>query len=137
MLKALPLTPRDRPARLMAHWPEVVRDSLEAYGYQAPSRRAPRPTPAAVSRADAAVPWLLWVAPEAQRVLWARASGVPWRRLEDMDGRSHTTLRKVEAAGLDAICRELNRDLVPGSRGRGRVPPGPGEAGGWRKRDRK
>ncbi len=75
VLKALPLTARDRPGRLMAHWPDVVRDSLEAYGYQAPSRRAPRPTPAAVSRADAAVPWLLWAAPEAQRVLWARASG--------------------------------------------------------------
>ncbi len=44
-----------------------------------------------------------------RKIVWARACRVPWRRLEDMDGRSHTTLRKVQAEGIEAILRWLNR----------------------------
>jgi len=37
---------------------------------------------------------------------------IAWRKLEDLDGRSHTTLRKVRAAGLDAILARLNAPLT-------------------------
>lgn len=113
VLRALALTGRDRPAKLAAHWPEVVRDGFEASAAAPMRNRPPAPRPAAVTRADAAVAWLYWTEAAERRVLWARALGVPWRRLEDMDGRSHTTLRKVEAAGCEAICRRLNAALVP------------------------
>jgi hypothetical protein len=66
-----------------------------------------------VSRADAAVLWLLWLEDAPRRIVWARASGIPWRRLEDLDGRSHTTLRRVEGEALAAICRRLNAPLAP------------------------
>ena len=36
----------------------------------------------------------------SRRIVLARAAGIPWRRLEEMDGRSHTTLRKVEVSAL-------------------------------------
>lgn len=111
VLRGLSLGNRDFPARLAAAWPDVVRLGMEAHGYVAPSRRPAQPTPAAVSRADEAVLWLLWLDDEARRVVWARASKIPWRRLEDMDGRSHTTLRRIEAGGLDALCRRLNAPL--------------------------
>jgi hypothetical protein len=107
-LRALGLGARDRPARLASRWPEVVRESMEAYGYAAPRLRLGPPTPAAISRADEAVAWLLWVEDAERRIVWARACRIPWRRLEDLDGRSHTTLRKVEAGGLAAIRRRLN-----------------------------
>jgi hypothetical protein len=90
VLRALALGLRDRPAGLMAHWPDVVRQGFEAYGYDSVRLRPPAPSPAAVSRADAAVLWLLWLEDAPRRIAWARASGIPWRRLEDMDGRSHT-----------------------------------------------
>jgi hypothetical protein len=113
VLRALALGLRDRPAGLMAHWPDVVRQGFEAYGYESVRLRPPMPSPAAVSRADAAVLWLLWLDDAPRRIAWARASGIPWRRLEDLDGRSHTTLRRVEGEALATICRRLNAPLAP------------------------
>lgn len=111
VLRAMAISCRDRPVGVVAHWPDVVRQGFEAYGYAPVRVRPPAPTPAAISRADAAVPWLLWLDATARRIVWARASGIPWRRLEDMDGRSHTTLRRVEREGLGEICRRLNAGL--------------------------
>jgi hypothetical protein len=113
VLRALALGLRDRPAGLMARWPDVVRQGFEAYGYESVRLRPPAPSPAAVSRADAAVLWLLWLDDAPRRIAWARASGIPWRKLEDLDGRSHTTLRRVEGEALAAICRHLNAPLAP------------------------
>jgi hypothetical protein len=113
VLRALTLGLRDRPAGLMARWPDVVRQGFEAYGYDSVRLRPPMPSPAAVSRADAAVLWLLWLDDAPRRIAWARASGIPWRKLEDLDGRSHTTLRRVEGEALATICRRLNAALAP------------------------
>lgn len=111
VLRALALNCRDRPFGLVSHWPDVVRQGFEVYGYASARLRPPAPSPAAVSRADGAVPWLLWLDGAGRRIVWARASGIPWRRLEDMDGRSHTTLRRIEREGLGEICRRLNAGL--------------------------
>lgn len=40
---------------------------------------------------------------DCRRIVMARACRIPWRRLEEMDGRSHTTLRKVERRGLEVL----------------------------------
>lgn len=110
-LVALKLGIRDIPSRQMARWPDVVRGAFEGYGATPSRPKLAAPTPAAISRAEEAVAWLLWTAAEQRRVIWARACGVPWRKLEDLDGRSHTTLRKVQAAGMDAILARLNAPL--------------------------
>ncbi len=111
VLRLLSLSARDRPLRLVSRWPDVVRQGFDAYGYSAPRVGPPAPSPAAVSRADQAVLWLLWLDGEQRRIVWARAAGVAWRRLEDMDGRSHTTLRRVEREAIDLVCRKLNMQL--------------------------
>jgi hypothetical protein len=111
VLRALSLGARDRPLRLVSRWPDVVRQGFDAYGYSSPRLRPPAPSPAAVSRADQSVLWLLWLDGEQRRVVWARAMGIAWRRLEDMDGRSHTTLRRVERDAIDVVCRKLNAQL--------------------------
>ena len=149
VLRALALGLRDRPAGLAARWPDVVRQGFEAYGYDSVRLRPPAPTPAAVSRADAAVLWLLWLDDAPRRIVWARASGIPWRRLEDLDGRSHTTLRRVEGEALAAICRRLNASLAPeqaiaaafaqgsqGRRGGSATPSGQRVGGGSMPKDR-
>lgn len=110
-LVALKLTIRDIPSRQLVRWPEVVQSALNAYGFTPQRPRVPAPQPAAIDRADETVQWLLWMTAEQRRVVWARACKVAWRKLEDLDGRSHTTLRKVRAAGLEAILARLNAPL--------------------------
>lgn len=91
----------------LSSWPDVVRDSaaLMRPGVEGRARPA-APTPGAIDRMDRALAWLLACDGEARRLVWARACGVPWRRLEDLDGRSHMTLRKIVARGHAQIrCR--------------------------------
>ena len=107
-LRAMTLSCRDRPARIGSGWPDVVRQSCEAYGYSEVRVRPPAPPPTRISRADEAVTWLLWLTDAERRVSWARASGITWRRLEDIDGRSHVTLRKIQSSALQCICEHLN-----------------------------
>lgn len=111
-LVALKLTIRDIPSRQMVRWPDVVRGSLDAYGFTPQRPRVAAPSPAAIDRADETVAWLLWMDGEQRRIVWARACKIAWRKLEDLDGRSHTTLRKVRTAGLDAILKRLNAPLT-------------------------
>ena len=92
----------------LTSWPEVVRDSAGLIGPSSDRRNRPAaPTPGAIDRMDRALLWLLACDDEARRLVWARACRVPWRRLEDLDGRSHVTLRKIVARGHGQILRHL------------------------------
>ena len=94
-------------ARLTA-WPDVVQSAATAYGYEAARTRPAAPSPEAISRMDETLGWLFWVENDGRRLLWARAMGVPWRRLEDLDGRSHVTLKRAHDRLLGEIARRLN-----------------------------
>lgn len=97
------LPPAVRRPRLTS-WPDVVRDSAALLAPSADARGRPAaPTPGAIDRMDRALAGLLACDGEARRLVWARACGVPWRRLEDLDGRSHMTLRKIVARGHEQI----------------------------------
>lgn len=98
------------PARMrprLTSWPEVVRDSAASLGPPPRAARPAAPSPRAIDRMETVLAWLVACDGEARRIVWARACGVPWRRLEDIDGRSHVTLRKVEDRGIRAIHRHL------------------------------
>ncbi|MCR9256281.1 MAG: DUF6362 family protein [Alphaproteobacteria bacterium] len=99
--------PRQRLQSAMTSWPDVVRQSAEAYGFEKASFRPIPPRPDQISRMDEALPWLFSLDAEIRRIVWARAAGVPWRKLEMMDGRSHTTLRKLENQGVQMIVATL------------------------------
>lgn len=93
----------------LGSWPEVVRESVPLIATETTEGRgrlAP-PTPGAIDRMDVVLVWLLACDSDARRMVWARACRIPWRRLEDQDGRSHVTLRKVVNRGLDQIRRHL------------------------------
>ena len=66
-LVALKLTIRDIPSRQMVRWPEVVRGSLDAFGFTPQRPRVAAPTPGAIDRADETVAWLLWMEAEQRR----------------------------------------------------------------------
>ncbi|MDF1791456.1 MAG: DUF6362 family protein [Thalassobaculaceae bacterium] len=96
--------PRGLARPRLSNWPEVVRDSASFLA--APDgigRRPSPPSPQAIDRMDRTLVWLLACDDESRRLVWARATGIPWRKLEDMDGRSHVTLRKIVARGHDQI----------------------------------
>ena len=96
--------PRGLAKPRLSSWPEVVRDSVSLLAASdAAVRRPAPPSPQAIDRMDRTLGWLLSCDEEARRLVWARATGISWRRLEDMDGRSHVTLRKIVARGHDQI----------------------------------
>ena len=96
-----------KPGSMQAKWPEVVRCVQEAYGWTATPMRPPRPSPAQITRMDEAIGWLLLLETDQRRIVWARAMGLSWRRLEDMDGRSIRTLQNIHATALERIARTL------------------------------
>jgi hypothetical protein len=92
----------------LTYWPEVVRSSAELFmGEQFARNRLPA-LPDAIDRMDEALVWLLSLNMEQRRIVWARACNIPWRRLEDIDGRSHVTLRKIYTEALLTIAKQLN-----------------------------
>ena len=83
-------------------WPDVVQNSF-AYDHNPCRTRPASPSPAAIDRLDESLGWMFVCNQEQRIVVWARACGIAWRRIEDMDGRSHMTLRRIEDRGLAAI----------------------------------
>lgn len=101
-LRLLPLNACDRPKMATSSWGDFKQiASLSSSQFRTPLRR--KATPEEISQMDL---WLVAVADlpqDERRIVMARACGIPWRRLEEIDGRSHTTLRKVEANGLQRL----------------------------------
>ena len=93
----------------VTYWPDVVQTSVYSFGHARLSTKLAAPSPRAIDRMDQVLVWLLACDNDSRRIVWARACGVPWRRLEDVDGRSHVTLRKVADRGLRDIHRHLRR----------------------------
>ncbi len=101
--------PMDTVQNRLTYWPEVVRSSVELFHMEKYARnRLHKAAPDAITRMDAVLTWLLPLEQDERQIIWARACGVPWRKLEDMDGRSHTTLRKIQGQAFDKILERLN-----------------------------
>jgi len=127
-LRRLPMPARGRPPRaaqaLAARWPDTVLAAIDAYGYGRTRLRPAAPAPHDIRRMDEALCWLWWIEGERRRIVWARACGVPWRRLEDIDGRSDRTLRARYQTGIAAIAWRLNgtvKNILPEFPENGRV----------------
>ncbi len=92
-----------KPSGLRTQWPDVIHRVEEAYGWTGERVRPPRPSPAEITRMDEAIRWLLWLDADQRKVIWARSTGLSWRRIEDMDGRSMRTLQNLHATALHRI----------------------------------
>ena len=96
--------------RTVTRWPDVVRDSREAYGYAAVGFRPAPAAPDAIARLDRTLEWLRWLPRDAQRIAWARASGVSWRRIAHFAGKVPNTCRAWYLAALRAIALRLDEE---------------------------
>ena len=115
-----------RPAHLTS-WPDIVHRQEEAYGWHSATPRLAAPSPAAISRLDHVLDWLIaFEAAHARerQVLWGRARGVPWRRLSQALGASRPTLAAWHAKGLARIVGWLNgkNRTAKGTRGSTSAP---------------
>jgi|SRR5882724_5546869 len=107
-LRRLPKPKHGSPAAMQAAWPDIVRRTF----HDAPKdlvMRAAVPPAAMITAMDEALRWLLWDVEIERKILWARACRVSWRRLEDADGRSFMTLRKVHREALLTIAGQLSQ----------------------------
>lgn len=102
LLTLLPLSVFDRPAGARSAWPDFHQQKTPSVSHsRAPLR--PKLTPEQVSLVESWLARIMRLNEDERRIVLARATGIPWRKLEDMDGRSHTTLRKLEEAGLQRL----------------------------------
>jgi len=101
VLRLLPLSRRDLPGNMRPSWPSFSRGHGLAGGTRTPARR--KATPEEISHMEYWIELSRKLDQSSRRIVLARAGRIPWRRLEEIDGRSHTTLRKIERTGLEQI----------------------------------
>lgn len=105
-LSALPLTNLDKPMGPRSSWPDYKQKNIMVTSEY---RRVNKPRASAKDISEAQY-WLSILAKldtSSRRIVMARAMSITWRRLEEMDGRSHTTLRKIEQAALQKILAQI------------------------------
>ena len=102
VLRMMPLSYQDRPSPLRSQWPEFNRGQEQAGGVMRRPVRA-NATPQQIAMMEYWLDLMLMLDDDSRRIVMARACRITWRRLEEMDGRSHTTLRKVERRGLEVL----------------------------------
>jgi hypothetical protein len=62
-------------------WPKMVVEFADRVGQQAEPMRLPPPSPAAISRMEEALGWLLWLDPLDAKIVWLRATGERWKAI--------------------------------------------------------
>jgi len=125
-LRRLP-KPRGLERSLQSPWPDTLREWL-SYGDDHTQVRRGAPTPQAIDRLDEVLEWIGPAPPHGltavqRMVLWARAEGMRWKRIEFLDAQLHRgqprKTRQLQNIGADAEARILSR--LNGTPGRMRI----------------
>ena len=107
-LHRLPMPQDGLPRRLRSHMPEIVRDLVEAYGYEA-DRPRPGASAAEIARLDRVLDWLLQLRDRREAlIVTAVAMGLNLRAVGRLVGRSHEWCRQKERAAVARIAQGLN-----------------------------
>jgi len=99
-------------------WPRMVVEFSDLTGQTPEPMRLPPPSAAAISRMEAALPWLTWLEPDDARLVWLRAEGTPWKPICWRFGISRATACRRWEYGLSVITWKLNGQQVPAKRSR-------------------
>lgn len=110
-LKRLKFPDHGAPPREMRTAMPLPPADWSAYGWEDARTRLSPPTPAAITRLDKTLPWLLWIeSPRIRKAVCLRAVGLSWRRVARAVGLgSPETARQWEAAALDLVAAKLNQ----------------------------
>lgn len=96
------------PRKVRSSWPEIVRNAAESFNAEAERadlRRLGPPSADAIDRLDRVIVWLEWLSGDVQRLVWLRACGVPWWRLELRPWLLRAARRRYDRATLSVHLR--------------------------------
>lgn len=102
--------PGHKPRGYFNTMPTPIRTLAELAEAEPAPRRPPPPTAAAIDRLDAVLGWMRWLSEEQVRVVWARASGVPWRPLCLRLGCGRTKAWRIWVTALVLLKARLNAE---------------------------
>lgn len=105
--------PTDRPHGYKVAWPDIVQAYSESYGYNPTQLREGYPDPAAISRMDEALGWIIKL-PDSTRkpirkIVVGRACGVRWVTLERKIGRPRLTIKRWWTEQMVRISKTENK----------------------------
>lgn len=86
----------------LTSWPEIVQNSAAQMHVSGRFIKT-SPNPTAISNMDKTLNLLLKLSQKERRLVWCRAVGISWRKLENIEGLSHVTLRKHVEQGLQKM----------------------------------
>ena len=119
----LPDTTAGKVAARATSWPETVKESDEAYGYEPAKRPRFRPTPRDVSNLLPVMAWICWLeqghnGERDAKIIMSRARRAPWWKLAQRFGRSERTVQRWYDGAVAAIYGHFQNevwDLEPGA----------------------
>ncbi len=88
-------------------WPSVVQDYWGALGAEHRIRLGP-PLPRAIDEMDEALAWMKLVEADEAKLLWARATDLPWKAISYRFGMDRTTAWRHWMFALLQIAAHLN-----------------------------
>lgn len=91
-------------------WPEIVREFVEAYGWNEVTTRLGPPSPRHITEMDETLRWLLWLEKYETKLVWLRANGARWKTIGYRLGFGETKLRSDWKVALVKIVWKLNND---------------------------
>lgn len=89
-------------------WPRMLVEFGDLVGQEPAPTRLPPPSPQAISRMEATLPWLQWLEPDVAKLVWARAEGTQWKAICWRFGISRATASRRYDYGLSVIAWRLN-----------------------------
>lgn len=89
-------------------WPPIVREAMEAYGWDEAHIHPGPPCPRHITEMDETLLWLMWLEREEVKLVWLRANGVRWKRLGLELGWSVRKLQYDWRVALMKIVHRLN-----------------------------
>ncbi len=87
-------------------WPAIVREAMEAYGWDEMHVHPGPPSAHQITEMDEVMLWLMWLERDEVRIVWLRASGVRWKRIGLETGWS---VRKLQYDWRIAIMKIVHR----------------------------
>ena len=89
-------------------WPPIVRETMEAYGWDEARVHPGPPSARHISEMDEALRWMLWLERDEVRIVWLRASGLRWKKIGFALGWSVRKLQYDWRVALMKIVHCLN-----------------------------
>ncbi len=96
-------------------WPDFIRSTSEAYGYDGARARPGAPDAHAIDNLGHVLGWFSTVPRAWRRLVWARACGIPASKIAARIGCNRSTVWRTERRALARIAEVLNGTRVRSS----------------------